>query len=41
MWLRIVHKETDSDFTELLARDNYFTMHERNLHELATEIYKF
>ena len=39
--LRIVHKEKDSDFSGLLARDNTFTVLEKNLQMLAIEIYKF
>ena len=38
--LRIVYKDKESDFSNLLERDNSFTIHERNLQLLATEIYK-
>ena len=38
--LRIVYKDKDSDFSNLLEIDNSFTIHERNLQLLATEIYK-
>ena len=40
MVLRIVYKDKESDFSNLLERDNSFTIHERNLQLLATEIYK-
>ena len=38
--LRIVYKEKDLTFEELLTLDNSFTIHERNLQKLATEMYK-
>ena len=37
--LRIVYKDKESDLSELLARDNSFTVHERNVQVLANEIY--
>ena len=38
--LRIVYKNSNSSFAELLALDNSFTIHERNLQKLATAMYK-
>ena len=38
--LRIVYKNSNSSFAELLALDNSFTIHERNLPKLATSMYK-
>ena len=38
--LRLVYKDDKSTFEELLMRDNSFTIHDRNLQVLATEIYK-
>ena len=38
--LRIVYKDTHSSFEELLRRDNSFTLHQKNLQKLATEMYK-
>ena len=38
--LRIVYKNDASSFEELLAIDNSFTIHERNIQTLAIEIYK-
>ena len=38
--LRIVYKYPLLTFQQLLAKDNSFTIHERNLQKLATEIFK-
>ena len=38
--LRIAYKDDVSTFEQLLAKDKSFTIHERNLQRLATEIYK-
>ena len=38
--LNIVYKDPTSSFEDLLKRDKSFTIHERNLQRLATEIYK-
>ena len=38
--LRLVYKDSISTFEELLKKDNSFTIHERNLQKLVTEIYK-
>jgi len=38
--LRIVYKDYNSTFKELLQLDNSFTIHEMNLQKLATEMYK-
>ena len=38
--LRLVYKDDASTFRELLDKDNSFTIHERNLQKLATEMYK-
>jgi len=38
--LRAVYKKKDLSFAELLKLDNSFTIHERNLQKLATEMYK-
>ena len=38
--LRLVYKNDKSTFEELLMKDNSFTIHDRNLQVLATEIYK-
>ena len=38
--LRLVYKEYISSFENLLNIDNTFTIHERNLQKLATEMYK-
>ena len=38
--LRIVYKDENSSFDELLQRDKSFTIHERNIQILAIEIYK-
>ena len=38
--LRIVHNDHQCTFEELLERDNSFTIHERNLQKLATEMFK-
>jgi len=39
--LRIVYKDNTSSFEELLIRDESITIHHRNLHLLAIEVYKF
>ena len=38
--LRVVYKNDNLTFEELLEMDNSFTIHERNLQKLATEMYK-
>ena len=38
--LRIVYKDFNSSFQELLDKDNTVTIHHRNLQKLATEMYK-
>ena len=38
--LRITYKDSTLSFKELLALDNSFTIHERNVQHLATEMYK-
>ena len=38
--LRLVYKDTNLTFDELLRKDNSFTIHHRNLQKLATEMYK-
>ena len=38
--LRIVYNDYDSSFVELLARDNAFTIHHRNIQTLGIGIYK-
>ena len=39
--LRIVYPDFRSFFEGLLMKDNSFSIHERNIQTLATEIYKF
>ena len=38
--LRVAYQDYESSFEQLLKKDNSFTIHERNLQRLATEIYK-
>ena len=38
--LRLVYKDYTSSFDDLLATDNSFKIHQRNLQKLATEIFK-
>ena len=38
--LRVVYKNSDMTFQELLKRDDSFTIHDRNLQKLALEMYK-
>ena len=38
--LRVVYKNKELTFEQLLSRDNSFTIHERNLQKLALEMYK-
>ena len=38
--LRIVYQDYASSFTELLEKDNSTTIHNRNIHLLATELFK-
>ena len=38
--LRLVYKKDNATFEELLELDNSVTVHQKNLHKLATEMYK-
>ena len=38
--LRIIYQDYNSSFKELLIKDNYLTIHQRNLKLLVTEIFK-
>ena len=38
--LRLVYKDYTSSFDDLLAKDNSFKIHQRNLQKLAIEIFK-
>ena len=38
--MRIVYKDKDSSYEQLLHRDESFSIHERNLQTLAVEMYK-
>ena len=38
--LRVVYKNFDSSFEELLRRNSYTTLHQRNMQKLITEIFK-
>ena len=38
--LRIVYKDDNSSFDELLKKDESFTIHERNIQTMAIELYK-
>ena len=38
--LRIVYKDNNSAFKELLKKHNSFTVHPRNIHSLAIELFK-
>ena len=38
--LRLVYKDYNSSFDELLLKGNFFRIHQRNLQKLATEIFK-
>ena len=38
--LRMIYKDNTASFEELLKRDESFTIHQRNLQSLATEIFK-
>ena len=38
--LRIVYKDSNSSFKELLKKDNLFTVHHRNIKSLAIELFK-
>ena len=38
--LRLVYKDKNSTFEELLSKDKSFTIHHRNLQKLATEMFK-
>ena len=40
MALRVVYKDFDSSFEELLRRDSSATLHQRNMQKLITEIFK-
>ena len=39
--LRIVYSDQNSTFEELLERDKIFSIHHKNIQNLAIEIYKF
>ena len=36
----LVYNDNKSSFSELLDQNNYVTIHDRNVQELATEVYK-
>ena len=38
--LRLVYKDDVSSFSDLLKKDNAFTIHERNIQSLAIELFK-
>ena len=38
--LRIVYKDNYSSYVDLLAKDKSFTIHQRNIHSLAIELFK-
>ena len=38
--LRIVHQDHNSTFEELLAKDGFFKIHDRNLQRFLIEIFK-
>ena len=38
--LRIVYKDNISSFKDLLKKDRSFTIHQRNIHSLAIELFK-
>ena len=38
--LRIVYRDNESSFDDLLSKDESFTIHERNIQTLAIELYK-
>ena len=38
--LKVTYKDYPSTFPQLLQKDNYATIHQRNLLALATEIFK-
>ena len=38
--LRMIYKDNTASFEELLTRDESFTIHQRNLQSLATEMFK-
>ena len=38
--LRIVYNDFVSTFSKLLSKDNFFTVHERNIQALGIELYK-
>ena len=40
MVLRVVYKDYNSSFDELLEKDNSFKIHDRNVQKLVTEIFK-
>ena len=39
--LRIIYNEKQASFTELLNKDNYFSVHIKNIQRLAIEIFCF
>ena len=38
--LRVVYRDFNSSFEQLLSKDNSFTIHERNIQNLAIELFK-
>ena len=38
--MRVVYKDYNSSFDELLEKDNSYKIHDRNLQKLVTEIFK-
>ena len=40
IFLRIIHQDCTTSFTDLLVKDNSLTIHHRNLQKLVTEMFK-